>query len=216
MTPEIRALGLVMIGAFNPKIFHPYWMKSVELFTETEAADSSMEINNNDLSIFAMDWMRFEVTQQRLTIISEQHPYFDRVVDFAAQLFRILQHTPIYVLGINHHCHFKFKDEETWHKIGHTLAPKEYWSKILKTPGMERIEITSPRDDDYAGRIMVRCDNSKRVYPGLQIHLNDHYEIGEPKEVVGADPMVRILESQYAYSYDKSQEVVEAILSIIE
>lgn len=216
MTPEIRALGLVMIGAFNPKIFHPYWMKSVELFTDTEAADSNIEINNNDLSIFAMDWMRFEATQQRLTIFSEQHPYFDRIVDFASQLFRILRHTPIYVLGINHHYHFKFKDEETWHKIGHTLAPKEYWSRVFKNPGMERIEITSPREDEYAGKFMARCDNSRRVIPGIQIHLNDHYEIGEPKEVIGAEQTAHILENQYTFSYKKSQEVVKTILSIVE
>jgi len=216
MIPEIRALGIVLIGAFNPKIFHPYWMKSVELLTETEAGDSNVEINNNDISIFTVDWMRFEITQQRLTIFSEQNPYFERIVDFTCNLFRILRHTPVYVIGINHHYHYKFNDETKWHRIGHTLAPKECWLKVFKEPGMERIEIISLREDEYKGRLLVRCDNSKRVFPGIQICLNDHYEIGEPKEIIGADRMVHLLETQYKFSYEKSQEVVRAVLSCAE
>jgi len=167
MIPEIRTLGIVLIGAFNPKIFHPYWMKSVELLTDTEAGDSDVEISNNDISVFATDWMRFEVTRQRLTIVSEQHPYFERIVDFTCELFRTLRHTPVYVIGINHHYHYKFGDMEKWHRIGHTLAPKECWMKVFREPGMERIEITNPREDEYAGRVTVRCDNSKRVFPAF-------------------------------------------------
>lgn len=216
MVPDIRALGIVMIGAFNPKIFHPYWMKSVEILTDTEAGDSKVEINNNDISIFSIDWMRFEVTQQRLTIFSEQYPYFDRIVDLTCELFLILRHTPVYIIGINHHYHYKFKDEETWHKIGHTLAPKECWLKVFDKPGMQRIEIVNPREDEYNGQMMVRCDNSKRVFPGIQIHLNDHYDIGEPKEIISADRMVEILRKQYKYSFEKSQEVVKAVLSCAE
>ncbi len=216
MVPQIRALGLVLIGAFNPKIFHPFWMKSVDLLTDTEAGDSNVEINNNDISIFTTDWMRFEITQQRLTIFSEQYPYFDRIVDFTCQLFGVLKHTPIYIMGINHHYHYKFDSEDKWHKLGHTLAPKECWLQVFKKPGMERIEISSPREDDFKGKMMIRCDNSKRIFPGIQIHLNDHYEIGEPKEVIGAEGMLKILENQYKPSYDKSQEIVKAILSCAE
>ncbi|MEE4359742.1 MAG: hypothetical protein V2I97_24945 [Desulfococcaceae bacterium] len=213
MIPEIKALGIVLIGAFNPKIFHPYWMKSVELLTETEAGDSKIEINNNDISIFTIDWLRFEITQQRLTIYSEQDPYFDRIIDLTCNLFRVLRHTPVYIMGINHHYHYQFSSEEAWHKIGHTLAPKDCWKKVFQQPGMQRIEIHSPREDDYNGHMVVRCDNSQRVFPGIQIHLNDHYEIGEPKEIIGADKMVNILEAQYTFSYEKSQEVVKAVLS---
>ncbi len=43
--------------------------------------------------------------------------------------------------------------------IGHTLAPKE---KVFREPGMERIEITSPREDEYAGRVTVCCDSQKK------------------------------------------------------
>ncbi|QTA82779.1 Uncharacterized protein dnl_51630 [Desulfonema limicola] len=216
MKPEIRALGIVLIGAFNPKIFHPYWMKSVGLLTDTEAGDSNVELSNNDISIFSTDWMRFEVTQQRLTIVSEQHPYFDRILDLTCETFRMLRHTPIYVIGINHHYHYKFNSEDEWHKIGHTLAPKDCWSKIFKQPGMQRIEIVSPREDNYKGQLLVRCENSKRFFPGIQIHLNDHYEIGEPKEIISADSMVEILEKQYSFSYKKSQEVADVLLSCAE
>ena len=87
---------------------------------------------------------------------------------------------------------------------------------MFKTPGMERIEISSPREDVYKGRLMARCENSKRVSPGIQISLNDHYEIGEPEEIIGAGGVLNILENQYKFSYEKSQEVVKAILSCVK
>ena len=216
MQPDIRVLAIILIGAFNPKIYHPYWMKSIDLLTETEAGDTSVQINNNDISVFSNNWVRFEATQQRLAVQSEQIPYFERIVDIILGLFRELKHTPVYFMGINHHYHYMFNnDEDKWHRIGHTLAPKKCWLKEFKDPGLENIEISASREDGYKGRLKVRCGISKKLLPGngLEIQFNDHYEIGDPKTNNGADEMVRTLEKQYLYSCNKSKRMADTILS---
>ena len=103
-SPYEKQLSIVLIGHFNPKIFHPQWFADHEIISN---ADLRYIIENRDvlthkqLSQFSSSWFILEVTESRLHLTTTQEAYFEMLLDFISATFSILHHTPISMLGIN-------------------------------------------------------------------------------------------------------------------
>jgi hypothetical protein len=41
-TPEIQGMSIVLVGGFNPKIFHPAWFAAQKLIREKEAEEANI------------------------------------------------------------------------------------------------------------------------------------------------------------------------------
>jgi len=212
MKPEIQALGIVLLGSFNPKIFHPAWFAANGLIGKLEGDAIEVEILTSDITVLHLDWLRLETTQNRFTATTEQEPYFEALQDLVVGTFDLLNHTPVHSLGINHSCHFRMKSEEDWHKFGHMLAPKEPWDGILEKPGMLRTEMRGIRNDGCLGNIKVRVEPSARVDYGVYIHVNDHYEIRDKDNVMGCNEIIDILNAHKKKSIDRARDIADLIL----
>ena len=131
--PELQGMNFVLVGDFNPKIFHPFWFSHQSLISEHEGNEAKVEVVHSDVSIFNLEWMRLQVTRERFDISTSQEPYFEVLRDLVVGAFGTLEHTPVKMLGINHQMHFAMESEDEWHALGHKLAPKESWNKVLKS-----------------------------------------------------------------------------------
>jgi hypothetical protein len=94
----------------------------------------------------------------------------------------LLSHTPINGGSIHHRTEFVIGTEEEWHKIGHTLAPKELWEGVLDKPGMFDFAMVGVRPDDLLGAIRVRIQPSQVVQPGIFLNVNDEFFMPEGDE----------------------------------
>ena len=86
--------------------------------------------------------------------------------------------------------------EEVWHEIGHRLAPKEgIWDDILSTPGTSNVTIKGQRDDEFKGVINVRIgpERNSKNHPGIYIHINDHFILGEGDDEENAELFTKTL-----------------------
>ena len=75
---------------------------------------------------------------------------------------------------MNHDMHFKMKDEDRWHRLGHILAPKEVWSPLLDQPGLRSLIIQSSPSRKGQLQIVhnVSVAPSVLVRPGVYMQLN--------------------------------------------
>lgn len=48
--PEILGVEIVLVGSFNPKIFHPAWFAAQKLISQEAADESNVEVVTNDIS----------------------------------------------------------------------------------------------------------------------------------------------------------------------
>ena len=100
-TPEIQGMSIVLVGSFNPKIFHPAWFAAQKLIREKEAEEANIEVVTPAVAKFSLDWMRLQVIQEQFVVETTQEPYYEILRDLVVGAFSFLNHTPVTMLGIN-------------------------------------------------------------------------------------------------------------------
>lgn len=210
----IEAHNIILRGDFNPKIFQPAWFGNEGLITESEAESANIQIIHQEVTIFSLNWLQFEVSRDRVKASTTQTAYYEVLRDLIIGTFSILRHTPIYMLGINYDFHIKLNTREEWHNIGNALAPKKYWDNILMRPGTRSLTIEGERDDEYDGYFRVKIEPSTQIDPGIFFNMNDHYQVKEPDNL-GADYILNILQSQWNVSKTKSYSTYKNVINSV-
>jgi hypothetical protein len=208
---QIRGLSLVLVGDFNPTIFHPRWFSSEGLLTDQEAKTATIHISHPDVTMFELSWMSLAVQRDRLDVTSLAEPYFERLVMLICKTFELLRHTPLRLLGINNQGHFRASTLDKWHALGDTLAPKEFWGEFFENPGMQSLEIRQvPRPDHRRGHLQVKVEPSIRVTPGVYIEVNDHFDVSGPDDI-GASSVITNLQECWVASLEFAEHVFSKI-----
>ena len=170
---EAEGINVVLVGAFNPAIFHPEWYLRHELIQE--GSPEASQVVSPQVSQIQIDGVTVTCLPERLTFETGDPIAFSRVQDLAIGTLRLLPHTPVTAIGINRRIHWGLNDEAHWHKIGHALAPKDgVWNGLLENPGMRSLRIQSPSGQEtrHPGNITVTVEPSRVVRPGLYVAVN--------------------------------------------
>lgn len=214
LKPEIEGVNIVLIGSFNPAIFHPAWFAREKLIQQEEGDRADVKVVSPEVSVFSIGWLALEITLDRFSARTTQIQNLDSLRDFVRGTFGLLRHTPVKQMGINCLAHYRSPSEEEWHKLGHCLAPKEPWENLLKEPGMRRVQMLGQRPDDYRGRIMVGVEPSVKVKPGVYFHVNDHYDNDVEEKGLEAERMMDILAASWQKSLDRAVNIMEALMKM--
>lgn len=176
--PEIQVEGVnvVLRGAFNPPLVSPGWLLANQLISVEEHETSTTEAILPQLASFLTGPLRFNVTPDSFAVETETQTDFERVRDVLVGILKLLPHTPINMLGINHYFHAAMPSREAWHRVGDQLAPKDAWERLLVLPGMQDVTIKSIRTDRFGGIINATVQPSVRALPhGIFVQQNDHF-----------------------------------------
>ncbi|MFF0062105.1 hypothetical protein ACFYRC_11200 [Streptomyces sp. NPDC005279] len=174
--PTHERVGIVCIGAFNPRIFQPAWFASQGLIAADEAVEVDVQMINNDVCVFSTDWFRLEVLDNRWSITSLSTPVFEILRDLALGTFSALHHTPIERVGLNSNAHFEMPNQHAYEQFGHELAPKEtYWEPILSDPRTISLTVASERSDKHQGHVKIRVEPSAEITLGVHLEVNDEF-----------------------------------------
>jgi hypothetical protein len=184
-SPPLRSqtVSVVVLGSFNPRIFEPLWLAGQGLVPEDEANAAERELIDKEFARIVFPWANVVVVGDRLQVESTgEIVSHSQVRDLVVGILRVLPHTPVTVVSIQHGAHAELASEEQWHKVGHTLAPKEIWQDILDRPGILDFAMQGVRPDDLTGSIRVRIQPSGLVHPGLFINVNDEFFMNDQRE----------------------------------
>jgi hypothetical protein len=209
--PQDDKTSLVLIGAFNPRIFHPAWFARNGLLPPDTESTANIEIVNNDISAFESDWFRIEVLSNRFALRSMATPAVEALRDLLLGTFVILHHTPVEKIGLNTHAHYALPTERTWHEFGHRLAPKtELWDPILQEPGTLSVTIQGVRPDGHEGHMNVKVEPSAHVEYGIYLETNDEYR--QP-QADSANWLADILSTQWDASRQRAADIRTHVLN---
>ena len=180
-TPEIESASIVMIGSFNPAIFQPRWLGVQKLIRTEEAENAKITTIQPELTDFSTEWFQMQVLQSRFQIVSHDPRQYAPLRDLAASIFSILAHTPITVLGMSRSFHFQMPSIDSWHAIGHLLAPKEHWNPIMRVPGLRSLLMEGRRTEN-GGVLYVKIEPSVKVTYGLFVEVNEEFRLLKDQE----------------------------------
>lgn len=192
-TPHSERAGTILLGSFNPKIFHPVWFSSQGIIRSQEAEGASIKIINDQVADFSLDWAGISVLHGRFQIVCDQRDGYTHLFDFVVRTFQILSHTPVRAIGINYEAHFSISDIAVWHGVGDFLAPKGFWAKFVSNPGLEALVIQGEREDEFDGYLQIRVQPSKEVTPGIYIMVNDHFEVKDSPGLGCAELITKLM-----------------------
>ncbi|MCP5274915.1 MAG: hypothetical protein H6936_08720 [Burkholderiales bacterium] len=213
MNKVVDTASIVLIGSFNPGIYHPVWFQKQRLLQEVEIEKPAIEIINNDIAIFTAAWLRIEVTGDKFIAATEDESKFDPLCDLVIGTFRLLDQTPIQMIGMNREVGFELRSSDEWHKVGHVLAPKEVWQEIdsIHDPGMLSLVMQSQRQDEYEGKFNITV---KPLKPNtVSVAFNNHIEIKKnDNDLLTAEKACEVIEAEWRNSLSRSLEVASELI----
>lgn len=217
-TPEAEGLDVVLVGSFNPAIFHPDWFLRQGIIAEQDAKEAKTQDVSGEITVVQLCGIRLQCVSDRFGLGTTNISVAERMQDLILQTFTLLSHTPIVACGINPHVHYSVGSVGYWHKIGHTLAPKELvWHDLLEQPGMQSLTIKAPRKGEFPGEINVTVEPSVKFPPGIFVRTNYHY--GLPAETVhagSAEQALKFIKSEWKTACGMGRKVAEQIFAKIE
>lgn len=184
---SIDELSVVLVGDFNPTIFHPIWFVHQGLIRGAEADEADIKIIHQDAAEFSLEWISVQVLRDRFSLTVKADAYQEHLLDLVLGTFRQVSHTPVRQFGINTSFLARFRGVLDWHSFGHFLAPKSPWNGVLNKPGMRGLFIQGDRDDEQPGYLSINVKPLPNHPNGLGITVNDHYE--HPNIPAGRAPL---------------------------
>lgn len=173
-----KEASIVLVGNFNPTIFHPEWFLRHEIVPEVDVEGAKIEIVHPEITKFAFPWLSIEVLQGKFIARTKDTDHFNPLRDLVMSAFMLLEHSPVSQLGMNLIVDYTVDTEDTWHKIGDLLAPKEVWEQNLPhRVGLLSLRVQSPRIDDLDGNIKVTVEPRQNF--GVNVNVNSHVILSE-------------------------------------
>lgn len=209
---------IVLLGDFNPKIFQPAWFAANGLIRAEEQETSKVEVIAHDVCIFQTDWLRIQVLPDRFHALPLCDGRDEEMRDLVVGTFRLLCHTPVHAMGLNTAATWQVANEETWHAIGHKLAPKDgVWDKTLTKAGMLTLTIQGTRDDGMDGFVRVQIAPAPGMSNGILTEVNDHFQVAKPgAPAVGAASLLPVLDGQWSNCCRRADAIIERLLLLPE
>jgi hypothetical protein len=216
VAPQIQAANVVLLGPFNPAIFHPSWLASYNLIRRQEAEAAEIQIIHPNVAAFTVEWLQIKVTEDQFQASTTLEAYYETLRDLVIGILEVLSRPPIAHMGINREFHYLSPSVDVWHSIGYRLAPKQDWEGVLEQPKMRSLTMQGVRPDPFKGYIQTKVEPSPRVEPGIFVQINDHYELGTSsnESLTGSDRVIQILSEQWSESMQRSLSIAEKVASL--
>lgn len=187
---DLEGCSIVLVGNFNPAIFHPAWLVAQDIIRPSEGkaaedvlgtgegkkSEVNLQVVSPQVTSFAVEWLTLQVTQERFSASTVDAAHFEILRDLVVKTFTILEHTPVKQMGINRDMHYRMPDKAIWHLVGNTLAPKDKWESLVENPGLEALVIRGTRRDSKAKFFKVTVQPSIRIVDGVYIQTNEHFD----------------------------------------
>jgi hypothetical protein len=171
-----------------------------------------------EITVLQICGIQLQCLGDRFSLGTQNISNAERIQDLIRQTFSLLSHTPITACGINPHVHYLIGNTAYWHKIGHTLAPKELvWNDLFDRPGMQSLTIKTLREGDFKGEINATVEPSLKHPPGLFVKVNYHH--GLPRESVhagSAELVLKFIEAEWKPACGMARKVAEQIFNKIK
>ncbi|MYB34108.1 MAG: hypothetical protein F4X92_03065 [Gammaproteobacteria bacterium] len=193
--PESIACSIVLLGQFNPAIFHPAWLEAKGIETLGTAAYDGDLLTHRDVASFSIDDRSYHVRPDRFQIETPAPPWVT-ILDITIKIFaEHLMHTPITAFGVNRTVHFRLSNISSRIKLGRMLAPIEPWGEygqgmvtddVGLTGGLQSLVMRqiNPVPDEYSSETSVTIEPSVKIsdHTGVYMHVNCHHALKTCRE----------------------------------
>jgi hypothetical protein len=223
IAPEISGASVVVIGSFNPAIFHPSWLFQNEVEPKVEDDLVNLEVCHRDISRFAINGTIYSIDQDRFHIGTNTAPWV-QILDKTVLLFTdLLPHTPGRAFGINRDIHFRVDSTERRMEIGRRLAPIEPWGEFGTTMNAKKtqdsggmLSLTMRSLEESAGfnitkNVKVEPSSQLTNENGIYMQVNFHFS---PKDDATMSESIGFLQESFQDRINEAEDIFNTIMEL--
>lgn len=216
---EQRGTSIILQGSFNPRILQPAWLAAQGLIRDAESENAAIRIVHEQVVSFSLEWANLEVEHDRLAVSSTPKSGTpEQVRDLALGAIEILDHTPVYGVGLQFFGHYALEDQAARDKLGWTLVPPKPFEGQLAQAGMRSLQMAGRRaaDDSGGDGVLVTIEPSALITPnGVYLAVLDQYAVADSSEAnVGSSFAVECIKSQWEPSLKRAEAIASEIFSV--
>ena len=222
--PEISGCSIVLVGQFNPAIFHPAWFKDKNVEPNIQESEIKLQVVHNDVSNFSIDTRKYHVQRDSFRIETSSAPWI-LIADITRQIFgEYLVHTPIRTFGVNRNVHFRLNSFEARTRLGRRLAPIDVWGDFGEeingasselTGGMRSLTMMRKSREPS-----VRIDTNVKVEPsvkidarkGVYMNVNFHHDLENLPNAYGSETAIQILSERFEIHMAEAETIFNNIM----
>ncbi len=204
---EIEGASIVILGTFNPAIFHHSWLLANDLISEQESEETEVKRVHPALSsMFLGKWLDLEVMRDRLSAICTTPPSFQTMRDLVQGIMKLLEHTPVTAIGMNFERTYSLRSEEKLTTLINKHCPSQSWTDIIDPPGFKNVEVSRTTSSDNILNLKISLVD--KVDFGLFIGCNYH----RSPEGLTALQLIDMLNKEWKKNYEEFRGLSEKII----
>lgn len=219
-------VSAVLIGSFNPSIFHPSWLALHELISPEALEAAELQVSHPDISRFDANYMSFDIQKGRVLVQCEADKD-GLVFDVVRSMFgNLLPHSPVWRVGINRTLDILCGTEKKRDALGKKMAPQEAWGEWGKEVaagdgqlhgGMQRLIMRQvPRHDGRRGHFQVDLQPLNSSPDAIRLDFNSDLIVGDSKEVKGAEEAMLLIDECWAADLEKARVISDELIDTIQ
>ncbi len=219
--------SIVLLGSFNPSIFHPSWFAQNEVISQEHAGSSEVGVIHNEVASMTLgNQIRVTCEANRFQVEVSKAPEII-LLDLVSKVFGdLLPHSRVQSFGINKSAHFRASSPGKRTEIGRMFAPTDPWGefgkRIQRSEGEQVGGLMSLRmreiknDDDTTGSLEARVEPSQALdkMSGIFVAVNRHFDLRDYKEGSGAIQAIRKLDQEFGLALKDCDEIIDSIANI--
>lgn len=204
--------SVVLLGSFNPLIFHPLWLLKKRLIPESDVVNKQIVINSQVSQYPIGDWMQMTVTPDRCEFKIQKPERIVVMKDLIMGTLNSLPETPIIAMGINRGNIINLGDAGSFYTFGSKLAILDIWKDCLHTPRLrdiiiEDVEKTVEGEEIVRRRIQIKSAEVKDQQFCIDVNLNNHYTA----KVQDTAFAIKTLDTYLMSDMEKYEEILSSI-----
>jgi len=174
--------SIVLLGVFNPILFHPFWLKDKGIITQNDIRiDDKVKgfVVHQQLSSFPVgDWLNIIIKQDRAEFRTSDAAKLVLLKDLVIAVLNALPDTPIFSFGINHGVISTLGNEKDYYNFGRFLNPLDIWRDSFKDPRLRFLSIIDDKSELLTNKtLMIQPADFQDVPYCVDINMNFHMQM---------------------------------------
>jgi len=205
-----RNTNIVVLGRFNPAIFHPEWFRRHSLLPEAEtgaAIDGERRmIVSGEATFVRFDSLTLVAQPERWQLMTTQPDWFDDLGAIVRSVFDTLPHTPVEVVGLNYTGDFDVPPSTTVEALVGRWVPLHELGGVMG----DEPQVGGTVHASWEGfTASVQLEPSKKL-KGRGLFINQNYERRDLRSV---DDLIEVLDGDWHKFRERAESVVDIILA---
>ncbi len=206
--------SVVLLGGFNPMIFHPFWLLQKKLISEADVTEKKILVNDQISTYHVGDWLDMTVTRERCEFKIKKAERVVMMRDLIVGTLNALSEMPIMAIGINRGGVYNLTNENAYYKFGAKLAPLNMWEPSFHDPRLRNIAIEDIGSDNFTDKrrmIQIKPAVVKDAPYCVDVNINNHYDLANVGQTVVK--ALGVLTENLDQDYETFDSIVDGLVA---